>query len=113
MRGLPPQQYTEYHDRVDDPPDPLITPTPEAPARPSPPGTLRQVAGARSEAMRSFGMLGSVGLSFVVAIVLGCALGIWLDRVTKLSPLFTIVGLFLGFAAGVRSVYVTTKRFMK
>jgi ATP synthase protein I len=102
-------QYTEYHGKVDEErPD-----TPDAgPGRPVP-GSRRPAAFAKFEAMGTFGMLGSVGLSFVLALVIGTALGWWLDKVTGWSPLFFIVFFLLGLVAGIRNVYITTKKYMK
>jgi ATP synthase protein I len=68
---------------------------------------------ARLEAMRTFGTLGSVGLSFVIAIVIGAALGLWLDRLTGWSPICFIVFFLIGLVAGIRNVYYTTRKFMK
>jgi ATP synthase protein I len=73
----------------------------------------RRTASARFEAVGTFGMLGSVGLSFVLALVIGTALGYWLDKLTGWSPVFFIVFFVLGLAAGIRNVYVTTKKYMK
>jgi len=73
----------------------------------------RGVMPQRFGALATFGALGSVGLSFVLALVIGTALGVWLDRVTGWSPLFFIVFFLLGLVAGIRNVYVTTKKFMK
>ncbi|MDP2937295.1 MAG: AtpZ/AtpI family protein [Dehalococcoidia bacterium] len=41
-----------------------------------------------------------MGWVFVTCIVGGLALGIWLDSLTGLSPLATLVGLFTGIGAG-------------
>jgi ATP synthase protein I len=73
----------------------------------------RGVMPQRFAALATFGALGSVGLSFVLALVIGTALGVWLDRVTGWSPLCFIVFFLLGLVAGIRNVYVTTKKFMK
>jgi ATP synthase protein I len=85
---------------------------------PAPAGTeegarQRGVVPQRFAALATFGALGSVGLSFVLALVIGTALGVWLDRLTGWSPLFFIVFFLLGLVAGIRNVYVTTKKFMK
>lgn len=82
----------------------------ESPTNPRPP---QNPAHARLEAMRTFGTLGSVGLSFVLALVIGTALGWWLDKVTGWSPVCFIVFFLLGLVAGIRNVYITTKKFMK
>ena len=75
--------------------------------------TARRAARARFEAMRTFGTLGTLGLSVVIALVLGTALGLWLDRLTGWSPLFFIVGFLLGLAAGILNIYRTMSRFSK
>ena len=70
-------------------------------------------AQGRLEIFRAFGTLGSVGLSFVLALVIGTAIGWWLDRMTGWSPVCFIVFFLLGLVAGIRNVYYTTKKFMK
>jgi predicted F0F1-ATPase subunit len=77
------------------------------------PSTARRAAEARLEALRTFGTLGTLGLSVVIALVLGTALGLWLDRLTGWSPLFFIVGFLLGLAAGILNIYRTMSRFSK
>jgi ATP synthase protein I len=54
--------------------------------------------------MRSLGALGAVGFAFVLAVVIGFFIGVGLDRLTGLSPLFTILFFFLGLAAGIVNV---------
>ncbi len=54
--------------------------------------------------IRTLGALSSVGLAFVLAIVIGAAIGYWLDRLTGLSPLFFILFFFFGLAAGIVNV---------
>lgn len=54
--------------------------------------------------MRTLGTLGSVGLSFVVALVIGTWLGHSLDRWLGTSWIM-ILGFFAGFGAGVLNVY--------
>jgi ATP synthase protein I len=71
---------------------------------------LRKAAEGRLQAMRSFGQLGSLGLSFVIAIAMGVALGLWLDRITGWTPWLFITFFILGFAAGVLNVYRTISR---
>jgi ATP synthase protein I len=56
------------------------------------------------ETMRSFGALGSVGLSFVIAIVLGAGLGLLVDRWIGAGHWGFFIGFFLGLAAGVVTV---------
>jgi F0F1-type ATP synthase assembly protein I len=62
---------------------------------------------------RTAGALGSVGLSFVLAIVIGVAIGRWVDTRFGTSPWGFMVFFAFGLAAGVLNVYRTTSRFMK
>ena len=48
-----------------------------------------------------------------IAIVIGAALGLWLDRLTGWSPICFIVFFLIGLVAGIRNVYYTTRKFMK
>lgn len=64
----------------------------------------------RFEAMRTFGQVGTLGLSFVIALAIGVGLGAWLDRVTGWGPWFFVTFFILGFAAGVLNVYRTISR---
>jgi ATP synthase protein I len=43
------------------------------------------------------------GVSLAVAVGLGLFLGQWLDGVVHTSPVFTLLGVFLGLAGGVSS----------
>ncbi len=64
------------------------------------------MASNRGETARTLGTLGSVGLSLVVAIVLGTWGGHTVDRWLGTSWVM-ILGFFLGFVAGVLNVYRT------
>jgi F0F1-type ATP synthase assembly protein I len=46
-----------------------------------------------------------LGLQFIVSVGLPLAGGIWLDRKLGTVVLFTLVGLVLGFGAGLFSLY--------
>ena len=70
----------------------------------------KRAAKGRLEAMRTFGQIGTLGLSFVFAIAIGVALGLWIDRLTGWSPWGFIVFFVMGFAAGVMNVYRTISR---
>jgi F0F1-type ATP synthase assembly protein I len=54
---------------------------------------------------RVIGQLGTVGLSFVLALVLGFGGGYALDGWLGTSPWFSFLGFFLGMAAGILNVY--------
>ena len=49
----------------------------------------------------------AAGLQLVISGGLGALGGWWLDGVTGLSPLFLILGIFLGFGAGIYSLYMS------
>ncbi len=57
--------------------------------------------------IRALGALSAVGIAFVLAVVIGAAIGYWLDRLTGLSPLFFILFFLLGLAAGILNVVRT------
>jgi F0F1-type ATP synthase assembly protein I len=62
-----------------------------------------------AETMRSFGTLGSVGLSFVISIVMGAGLGLLIDRWIGAGHWGFFIGFFLGLAAGVVTVVRASK----
>ena len=104
-------QYTEYDDQVEQPPAEDRTPPP--PGSPSTRDTARRAASAKFEAIRTAGMVGTAGLSFVFALIIGAVIGWWLDKVTGWSPLFFLVFFMLGLVAGIRNVYLATKKYLK
>jgi len=61
--------------------------------------------------IRSLGALSAVGIAFVLAVVIGFFVGYGLDRLTGLSPLFTILFFFLGLAAGILNVLRTASSY--
>ena len=68
---------------------------------------------SRADTLRTIGALSTVGLSFVLAIVIGAWAGRTLDTWLGTSPVLFIVFFFLGLAAGILNVYRTTKKFMR
>lgn len=52
----------------------------------------------------------SLGFAIALAIVIGLALGYWLDRLLGTSPWLTLVFLVLGIVAGFRNLYVIGKK---
>lgn len=66
-----------------------------------------------SETVREFGALSTVGLSFVLAIVLGAGAGLLLDRWFGTSKVFFFVFFLLGVIAGILNVYRTAGKFLK
>lgn len=59
---------------------------------------------------RALGALMTLGLSFVLAIVIGAWVGWWLDGRLGTSPWLFFLFFFLGLAAAVVNVYRTVSR---
>ena len=66
-----------------------------------------------ADTVRTIGALSTVGLSFVLAIVLGAWFGRVLDNWLGTSPWLFILFFFLGLAAGILNVYRTTSKFLR
>jgi ATP synthase protein I len=81
-----------------------------SPNRPPKRKPLESAVRGRFEAMRTLGQVGTLGLSFAFAIVIGAAAGAWLDRVTGWRPWFFVIFFVLGFVAGVLNVYRAISR---
>jgi F0F1-type ATP synthase assembly protein I len=64
------------------------------------------------DTMRTLGALSTVGISFVLAIVMGFGAGHMLDRWLGTNWLWIVFFLF-GLAAGVLNVYRTAGKFLK
>jgi ATP synthase protein I len=61
----------------------------------------------RGRALRNMGALSAVGLSIVVAVVIGTAAGYGLDRWLGTSPWGFLTGFLAGVIAGMRTVFRT------
>ena len=66
-----------------------------------------------SDTMRQLGALSTVGISFVLAIVLGAGVGWLIDRSLGTTPWGFFVFFVFGFIAGVLNVYRTAGKFLK
>jgi F0F1-type ATP synthase assembly protein I len=66
-----------------------------------------------ADTVRQLGALSSVGLSFVLAIVIGVGAGVMLDRWLGTSPWMFFLFFVFGLAAGVLNVYRAAGRFLK
>jgi ATP synthase protein I len=80
----------------------------------------RQPAGRRdpskssmADTVRTLGALSTVGISFVLAIVLGAWFGWLLDRWLGTSPWLFFLFFGFGLVAGVLNVYRTAGKFLK
>ena len=59
--------------------------------------------------LKTVGQLSTIGMAFVLAIVMGFAGGLWLDTRFGTSPWFSLTGFAVGLAAGVLNVVRTMK----
>ena len=64
---------------------------------PVPPSTTGQT-------LKTIGQLSTVGMSFVLALVMGFGAGYWLDGWLGTSPWLAMLGFAMGVAAGVLNV---------
>jgi ATP synthase protein I len=55
----------------------------------------------------------SMGLSLVIAMFLGVAGGLYLDRLLGTKPWFFLIGLILGIVAGYRNLFILAARLDK
>lgn len=67
----------------------------------------------KRQLFKSLGFLSSVGISLVAAILIGLAMGYYLDQWLDTRPLFTLVMLLMGIISGFRNVYILTTRELK
>ena len=61
--------------------------------------------------LKGVGMLLSVGIAMAMTMVMGLAMGIYLDKHFDTSPWLMLFFLMVGIAAGVRNAYVMFKRY--
>jgi ATP synthase protein I len=61
-------------------------------------------------AWKALGELSSIGITLVVATVIGLAGGYYLDRWLGTSPWLTLIGLVFGIAAGFVNLFRTVRR---
>jgi ATP synthase protein I len=55
-------------------------------------------------------IVSTMGISMVLAIVIAIAIGYYLDKWFKTSPIFFLVFMVLGIIAGFRNIYIIMKR---
>jgi F0F1-type ATP synthase assembly protein I len=77
--------------------------------RPEESGAAARADRETRDTMRAYGTLGSVGLSFVLAIVLGAGGGLLIDRWIGSGHWGFFIGFFLGLAAGIFNVVRASK----
>ena len=59
---------------------------------------------------RSFGSGYAVGLNLLSSVLVGVAIGLGLDKWLGTAPLFILIFMFLGMAAGLRSIWFYMQR---
>jgi len=67
----------------------------------------------KKELFKSLGFLSSVGISLVAAILIGLAMGYYLDQWLDTGPMFTLIMLLMGIISGFRNVYILTNRELR
>ena len=75
---------------------------------PKPPTGRKSLA----DSVRTLGALSTVGFSFVLAIVIGAAIGYFLDSWLDTTPWLFLLFFFMGLAAGILNVYRTAGKFL-
>ena len=58
-------------------------------------------------------MVSTMGISMVLALVIGIIVGYYLDKWFQTSPVFFLIFMVLGIVAGFRNIYVIMKRTEK
>ena len=66
-----------------------------------------------ADGMRTIGALGSVGLSFVLAIAMGAGIGYFLMTQFELGSWVFLLFFVFGVVAGILNIYRTANRFIK
>lgn len=68
-------------------------------------GTLRS--------LKELAYFSSLGLAVALSIFIGLAIGIYLDRRFDTTPLWTLIGLGMGIAAGYRNIGLAIRKSRK
>jgi len=63
--------------------------------------------------IKLLGLASTMGISMVLALVIGIIIGYYLDKWLKTSPVFFLIFMILGIIAGFRNIYVIMKRAEK
>lgn len=67
----------------------------------------------RRELYKSLGFLSSVGICMVASILIGMAMGYYLDQWLGTAPWMLLIFLGFGIVAGFRNIFILTKRELK
>ena len=67
----------------------------------------------KGSTFRELGYFASLGISVALAIVIGLALGYWLDNIFNTKPVLLLMGLGFGIAAGFSNIIRAGKKAKK
>ena len=67
----------------------------------------------KHQLFKSLGFLSSIGISLVASILIGLAMGYYLDQWLDTQPMFTLIMLLIGIISGFRNVYILTNRELR
>ncbi len=62
---------------------------------------------------RAMALMTAISSQLVGSILIGIFAGKWLDRVINTGPLFLVIGLLLGLAAGIFAMLRTIRQYYK
>lgn len=71
------------------------------------------MAEGRRELFKSLGFLSSVGICMVASILIGMAMGYYLDQWLGTAPWMLLIFLGFGIASGFRNIFILTERELK
>jgi ATP synthase protein I len=72
-----------------------------------------RIGPTRANTIKSIGALSTVGFAFVIAVVIGAAIGYYLDEWLGTSPGLFLLFFFLGLAAGILNVLRLGRKYTK
>jgi ATP synthase protein I len=67
----------------------------------------------KHQLFKSLGFLSSIGISLVASILIGLAMGYYLDQWLDTRPMFTLIMLLIGIISGFRNIYILTNRELR
>ena len=73
-------------------------------------GAKQQTAAQRRELYKSLGFLSSVGICMVASVLIGLAMGYYLDKWLGTEPWLLLIFLGFGIASGFRNIFILTDR---
>lgn len=73
----------------------------------------QRMAAERRELYKSLGFLSSVGICMVASILIGMAMGYYLDQWLGTKPWLLLIFLCLGIVSGFRNIFILTNRELK